>query len=315
METSVHYAIQELRKLEKHQLAINERDIIKLITAHGFSVIPYSMESPSKKELFKKLNVEEMAANHRGFSICSSYGNFVFYKQNLSAQDKKVVLGHELGHIALEHFAKGVILGKLGDLYDKNTQEKEANEFALYLLAPTCILKKCGIKTVEEIKRATWLDDMSAERVFGRLQRHEVYTNEEIELCKIYKSYITKTRKSLAWQKHAKTFATIKKILFIGLLAAAWIFTFIKGMPGSKEAERPQETPLRVYTPEVKQDVPLNTEPENGTETQERVYITRTGEKYHLKDCSRIKDKEIWEITLDEATQKGYTPCKVCIGK
>ncbi|PCG20789.1 hypothetical protein [Brachyspira sp. G79] len=41
------------------------------------------------------------------------------------------------------------------------------------------------------------------------------------------------------------------------------------------------------------------------------VYITKTGKKYHLRNCRTIKG-EAYEISLSEAEYKGYTPCKVC---
>lgn len=41
------------------------------------------------------------------------------------------------------------------------------------------------------------------------------------------------------------------------------------------------------------------------------VYITRTGSKYHRSGCSSLSRSKI-EITLKEAVDKGYEPCKRC---
>ncbi len=41
------------------------------------------------------------------------------------------------------------------------------------------------------------------------------------------------------------------------------------------------------------------------------VYITASGEKYHLSTCRYIKDGGI-EISLADAQAQGYEPCKVC---
>ncbi|MCD7917318.1 MAG: hypothetical protein LUF84_02500 [Clostridiales bacterium] len=41
------------------------------------------------------------------------------------------------------------------------------------------------------------------------------------------------------------------------------------------------------------------------------VYITASGEKYHLSTCRYVKDGGI-EISLAEAQAQGYEPCKVC---
>ena len=48
---------------------------------------------------------------------------------------------------------------------------------------------------------------------------------------------------------------------------------------------------------------------ENNTEVT--VYITKTGKKYHLGNCRYLKKSKI-KISLKEACERGYTPCKVC---
>jgi len=41
------------------------------------------------------------------------------------------------------------------------------------------------------------------------------------------------------------------------------------------------------------------------------VYITKTGRKYHRSDCGYLRESCI-PISLIEAIQRGYTPCKIC---
>lgn len=41
------------------------------------------------------------------------------------------------------------------------------------------------------------------------------------------------------------------------------------------------------------------------------VYITATGNKYHLDGCSYLSDSKI-AISLVDACKKGYGPCSVC---
>lgn len=47
------------------------------------------------------------------------------------------------------------------------------------------------------------------------------------------------------------------------------------------------------------------------SEEKTLVYVTRTGKKYHLKDCRYVKNSR-FTLTLREALEKGYEPCKVC---
>ncbi len=43
-------------------------------------------------------------------------------------------------------------------------------------------------------------------------------------------------------------------------------------------------------------------------------YITESGNKYHIHDCSVIRNKQnIRRLTVDEYESGKYTPCKVCI--
>jgi len=45
--------------------------------------------------------------------------------------------------------------------------------------------------------------------------------------------------------------------------------------------------------------------------TSQTVYITTSGKKYHREDCRYLSKSKI-PISLDDAKQRGYTPCKVC---
>lgn len=41
------------------------------------------------------------------------------------------------------------------------------------------------------------------------------------------------------------------------------------------------------------------------------VYITKSGTKYHKSGCNYLKSSK-YPITLEEAIDRGYTPCSVC---
>jgi hypothetical protein len=44
---------------------------------------------------------------------------------------------------------------------------------------------------------------------------------------------------------------------------------------------------------------------------EEIVYITRTGKKYHLKNCRTLRNPKI-PVKLKDAVKDGYEPCKIC---
>ncbi|WBL43549.1 hypothetical protein PBT90_02435 [Algoriphagus halophytocola] len=45
-------------------------------------------------------------------------------------------------------------------------------------------------------------------------------------------------------------------------------------------------------------------------QSESKVYITKTGERYHKSSCSYAKTG--WQSTLAAAKKKGLIPCKVC---
>jgi DNA-entry nuclease len=54
-------------------------------------------------------------------------------------------------------------------------------------------------------------------------------------------------------------------------------------------------------------------DPENGGESEQMVFIPKTGTKYHSDStCGTMKDPR--EVTLEEAEKLGYTPCNKCYG-
>lgn len=43
------------------------------------------------------------------------------------------------------------------------------------------------------------------------------------------------------------------------------------------------------------------------------VYVTKTGKKYHQRSCKTLsKSKTVIPMSINDAKNKGYTPCKVC---
>lgn len=59
------------------------------------------------------------------------------------------------------------------------------------------------------------------------------------------------------------------------------------------------------------QESDLEKERNNFDITSDYVYITETGEKYHLYNCPALKSIED-ELSVDDAEGEGYDPCKIC---
>lgn len=74
-------------------------------------------------------------------------------------------------------------------------------------------------------------------------------------------------------------------------------------VPAPTPKPSPEPTTAPVETPEPVVD--------NNQNVSKIVYITKTGEKYHLDGCRSLSRSQI-EITLDKAIARGFEPCSVC---
>ncbi len=97
-----------------------------------------------------------------------------------------------------------------------------------------------------------------------------------------------------------KTTNAIKAFQVLVLICA--IAVLVCGLAESVYTESPQTEDSVSYTVTVDYS------------TEAYVYITKSGEKYHKKNCPHIKDRRTTEMTLEEAEQLGYEPCKSCFG-
>ena len=68
---------------------------------------------------------------------------------------------------------------------------------------------------------------------------------------------------------------------------------------------------LPVVAPAVDTTVSDRSMPTADDTTQQVVYVTKSGTKYHLGSCSHLSKSKI-EKSLTEAKNAGYEPCKTC---
>ena len=68
---------------------------------------------------------------------------------------------------------------------------------------------------------------------------------------------------------------------------------------------------LPVVAPTVDTTVPDRSMPTADDTTQQVVYVTKSGTKYHLGSCSHLSKSKI-EKSLSEAKAQNYEPCKTC---
>lgn len=101
----------------------------------GYTIIEYNhiFNNEHVATLIHALQLETYCERTKGFTYADEKRRLVFLHEDLSYDEKLMILAHEEGHIYCNHFCSTPVLGK--DV----VEEHEANEFAHYLLHPAMI--------------------------------------------------------------------------------------------------------------------------------------------------------------------------------
>lgn len=203
-------------------------------------------------------------------------GTKIFIKDTLGYSEKVHALCHEIGHIVLLHTSYG-ILGKHQNPAVENTQEREAEAFALELQAPGFVLYREHLTSVRKIVDAGLLPKPAA-----RIQ---------------YRSYLRHLRMNtpLNYYKHLVK-RLVPPLIALSSIALLILLPRFQARPGTNPIK-----PLELHT--------QSTPP---TATAADVYITSGGTKYHRPACRHITNRDSIKITPAEALALGYEPCGDC---
>ncbi|WP_346877519.1 ImmA/IrrE family metallo-endopeptidase [Clostridium sp. UBA5712] len=102
------------------------------------------------------LNVKflEYSDNTKGYYIKVGKNKFIIINSNLTEEEKRVVLAHEIGH-AVMHSSKEIHFLRENTLFPKGRHENEANKFAAELLINLNSIDKCYIQelSLEQLAR------------------------------------------------------------------------------------------------------------------------------------------------------------------
>lgn len=112
-------------------------NLCTVIKKQGYTIIEYNniFNDQNVASLINALGLEQLCECSKGFTYADSKRRLVFLHEDLSEEEKLIVLAHEEGHIYCEHMNTSPIIGR--DIQD----EYEANEFAHYLLNPSTSAK------------------------------------------------------------------------------------------------------------------------------------------------------------------------------
>ena len=167
---------------------INLDEALDLVKRNGWRIFSY-LEQP---ELLTALGVEEFAKNHEAFTIVHNGEYIIFYKDELSYNEKIFVIMHEVGHIVGKHTYNHCVVGHSSAMGEINLQEQEANLFACEVLAPSCILKRLHIESIEKLKKMKLLPEQYIPSFLIKIldSSDEQENDYEKKILKKYRTFI-----------------------------------------------------------------------------------------------------------------------------
>ncbi len=114
---------------------VSEKAICDALSKQGYTVIYFNaiFNDDNVSQIIMNLKLDEYIQSNKGFTYANDKYRLVFVNEDLSEEERLLVLAHEQGHIFCGHTSCQPIIGQ--DV----KQEHEANEFAHYLLHPSKI--------------------------------------------------------------------------------------------------------------------------------------------------------------------------------
>lgn len=284
---SRYYAVKELLESGIRTLPITVEQLEAVLISKGFKIINYDISHKEHAEILKTAGILSIAERTKALTYIGNGEKIVFVKISVSANEKRLLLAHELGHIALGHITDNAVLGYRPCGLIDESQEDEANAFALEFLAPVGILKRKHINTPEKVSAMTLLDDKLSRLIADEVHNYKKFIEIEPTLyCQFQNPKKPFNTKTVAIRTMI--------ILFIAVALSALCAT-VKYINVSKATDITTQT--------------LN----DNSAAADMVYITHSGEKYHRADCMYVRNKKnIIEITIDNAINSNYEPCSVC---
>lgn len=102
---SRHYALKELWENGVNSLPITTEQIEDILTSKGFKIINYDVSCKEHADILKGLGVLQLAIRTKAFTYVNNQEKIVFIKIVISANEKRFLLAHEFGHIAMGHMS------------------------------------------------------------------------------------------------------------------------------------------------------------------------------------------------------------------
>lgn len=131
----------------KRYSALTYQDLQEFIEEKGFQIVPYKKYNNSSEidECITRLCLQDKIQQHDSFIYLHNNLKLVFINDDLSTQDKRALLCHELGHIVDIHFLSDDLS------YSKIQSEEFANEFSYHLQNPGFFVKLLSLLSLKSV--------------------------------------------------------------------------------------------------------------------------------------------------------------------
>ena len=102
----------------------------RIITSQGYTIVEFNhiFNDEHVSALIEALGLDDVVEKAKGFTYADRQRRLVFLHEDLSDNEKLLVLAHEEGHIYCDHLSSVPVIGR--DV----VEEHEANEFTHYIL-------------------------------------------------------------------------------------------------------------------------------------------------------------------------------------
>lgn len=278
-------------------------DLLELAKRKGLDV----RNQDQCKEDWK--NNKNPLLNNKAILVFKS-GNYVIYYDNRE-QYYRYYIAHEIAHFLLKHYK------------DNENEEYEANILACIIIAPINKIIEKNISSYFDLFETFKIPLPQAEEYHNLLLHNEHRYMKNIVNSLKDKENITDNIITLSKSKIQRIYLYAIPTLLI-FLSVIFIFSVnnskkletldvIHNVESQKEIPTIIENNANIVI-EDSTEIKDSTISENNISNEKIVFITSSGEKYHLSNCRYVKNKtNVSKFSLKDAIKNGYEPCSICI--
>ena len=299
-------AYRFLLETQINELNISVNTLRSILKKQNIFLLKYSEAKTIKKSVPEETYAAVQIAMSKNDAISLQADNLtvVLYSDDLPYGKKLQRIYHEVGHIKAEHRRTEAFM------FEPNEeQEREADAFSFYVMAPPCIMKQIGVSGVSSEQNIASLTGLHPEHIKKAL--FYIHRDKGSKFLAIEKNLIHQFEQFINANKSNKL--NIKKFLTAGsiiLAVCSSSFYFYNAFSHTLATATPTFVPV-VTTPQA---TPTPEEEQNVTNEikSKTVWKSKTGDIYHTDpDCYHIP-RTAFAMDLEDAISVGYQKCKDC---